>query len=346
MLYVFYGDDDFRAREALRALRSRLDSDGNLANNTVWLEARGLKAADLRGACQTFSFFSEGRLVIVEGLQERFSGQRRRGARRTATAGDEPSAELDQFLEVLLDLPASTTVVLLDNRSSTALLQALEPVATVEKFEPMRTQELRPWAAARVKQKGGEISPQALERLLTLVDSHHLGEMAQEIDKLIAFAFGRRIEPGDVESLVSRIVEHQFWDVTDAVIGGQAGRALAAAQTMARANQPAQVLFFMLVRQYRQLLLAQAMLKEGLSESEIGAQLGINHPFPRGKLIEQATRYPGDRLEAAYRRLLDADIAVKTGVMDIDTALEMLIVELAELSRLPRGGSLRAKSVG
>ena len=35
------------------------------------------------------------------------------------------------------------------------------------------------------------------------------------------------------------------------------------------------MLIFMLVRQYRQLLLAQALLREGLSAAQIGTQLGI-----------------------------------------------------------------------
>jgi DNA polymerase III delta subunit len=59
-------------------------------------------------------------------------------------------------------------------------------------------------------------------------------------------------------------------------------------------------------------------------------------------VVEQASRYQPDQLESAYRRLLETDVAVKTGVMDVDTALELLIVDLTELAKLPRRGvSLR-----
>ena len=35
MLYVFYGQDQFRARDELQKVRRELDKDGNLAHNTV-----------------------------------------------------------------------------------------------------------------------------------------------------------------------------------------------------------------------------------------------------------------------------------------------------------------------
>jgi DNA polymerase III subunit delta len=91
----------------------------------------------------------------------------------------------------------------------------------------------------------------------------------------------------------------------------------------------------MLVRQYRQLVVAQALLREGMGAPQIGAQMGLRD-FPLRKIMEQAGRYPADRLETAYRRLLQNDVAVKTGVLEADTALEMLVVTLSELAKSPR----------
>ncbi len=83
-------------------------------------------------------------------------------------------------------------------------------------------------------------------------------------------------------------------------------------------------------------MIAQAMLREGAAAPQIGERLGIHHSFPLGKVIDQASRYPAERLERAYRRLLVADANVKTGVMDIDTALDLLIVDLAEIANAGR----------
>lgn len=333
MLYVLGGPDQFRAREELNAIRGRLDRDGNLAHNTLRLEARGLSPGDLRAACLTASFFAEDRLVIVEGLQARFSAQRRRARGRAQPASG--GSDFDDFVAVLTDLPPSTTVVLLDEQESSVFLEALEGKATVRKFAVLRFAELRPWAAERVKAQQASIAPNALERLTSLIDGHHLGELAQEIDKLAIYTAGRRIEVADVDTLVSGAVQYQVWDLTDAVIEGRGDRALAVLQAMDARDNPAPYLSFMLTRQYRQLLLAQALLREGLNAEQIGVELRLSG-YPLRKIIEQASRYPADRLEAAYRRLLETDVAVKTGVLEVDMALELLIVDLAGLAQMPR----------
>jgi DNA polymerase-3 subunit delta len=173
-----------------------------------------------------------------------------------------------------------------------------------------------------------------------LFDGKHLGELAGEIDKLATYANGRAITIEDVDELVSGALAYAYWDLTDAVIEGRADRALSVLRRMDAKDQPAQLLTYMLVRQYRQLLLAQALLREGLNQAQIGTQLGLQN-YPLRKVVEQATRYPAPALEAAYRRLLENDVAVKTGVLDADAALEVLVVTLAELAHTPRRTPVR-----
>jgi len=345
MIYVLYGPDQFRAREELRRIRAELDRDGNLAHNTLRLEGRGpssgsgrsLTPAELRAACHTASFFAEDRLVIVEGLQGRFGGFRRGGRRGRSTGS--ASGELDQFVEVLKGLPPTTTVVLLDEQASPALLEALTGEATAREFAVLRGDALRQWAGQRARAQGADLAPPALERLVSLVDGYHLGELAQEIDKLATYAAGRTVGVSDVDELVSGAVQYQVWDLTDAAIEGRGERALAVLRAMDAHDYPPQLLVFMLTRQYRQLILVQSMLREGLGAEQIGGQLGVQG-YPLRKAIDQASRYPADRLEAAYRCLLATDVAVKRGVLEVDTALELLIAELAELARR-RGPALR-----
>ena len=340
MLYVLYGPDGFRARDELAAIRSRLDRDGNLAHNTVRLEGKGLSPGDLRSACHTASFFAEDRLVVVEGLMGRLGGARRRGGRRNtkaaaATETGSGSSDFDQFVDVLTNLPETTTVVLLDENAPAGFLEAVDGQATLKQFTILRNEQLRTWAAERIRGLGASFGPGALDRLVSLIDGNHLGELAGEIDKLVTYATGRTVTVADVDEMVSGAVQYQTWDLTDAVIEGSTNRALSVLRRMNAKDQPPQLLSFMLVRQFRQLMLAQALLREGMSAPQIGSQMGLSN-FPLRKVIDQATRYPADRLEAAYRRLLESDVAVKTGVLDADTALELLIVALAELARAPR----------
>ena len=340
MLHVLHGPDRFRVREALDALRRELDTDGNLAISTTRLEA-GTTPAELRAACQVASFFAENRLMIVDGLLGRLGGARRRGGRRRRADGAEAPSELDDFVDVLTNLPPTTTVVLLDEVAPRPLLDALGSGAAVRQFSTLRPAERRQWAAERARAQGAALSRAALDRLVALIDSTHLGELAQEIDKLATYANGREISVEDIDALVSGAIQHQIWDLTDAVIAGRADRALTVLRAMDDRDRPPQLLIFMLTRQYRQLMLVQALLGEGLSATQVGSRLGIGQPFPLSKVLDQAGRYPVVSLEAAYRRLLETDVAVKTGVLDAALALELLILDLAAIVRPPRAALAR-----
>jgi DNA polymerase III subunit delta len=339
VLYVFHGPDQFSAREELSRLVRELDTDGNLANQTVRLEGGKITPADLLSASHTASFFAENRLVIVEGLLTRLSGERGGRRRSAKQRGNGAASLLDRFLEALTNVPPTTTVVLLDERASASALAALSELGRVRAFPVLRPNEFQEWARLRLLARGGRISGPAVQRLCQLVDAANIATLASEIDKLIAYVGDRPIEVADVEEMVSGAVDYMPWDMTDAVIAGRADRALSVVQRMSQRDQPPQVLLFMLARTYRQLILAQAMLKEGLPASEIGKRLGMNHPFQVQKVVDQATRYPAARLEQAYRRILETDVAVKTGVLDVELALDMLIAELAQHTAGSRGRS-------
>ena len=50
------------------------------------------------------------------------------------------------------------------------------------------------------------------------------------------------------------------------------------------------------------------------------------------KTLDQASRYSLSRLKDVYRKLLDTDISIKTGKMDPELALNVLVAELCRES--------------
>ena len=133
----------------------------------------------------------------------------------------------------------------------------------------------------------------------------------------------------------ARAIQMMAWDLTDAVVDGRGDRALRVLQAMDVKDYPPVMVMAMIRNQYRRLMLAKSLQLEGASASQVGDQMGIKG-YPLEKLMNNAARYPADRLDTAYRKLLQADINVKTGVLDVETVLPALIVELTELARTQR----------
>jgi hypothetical protein len=117
MLYILHGRDDFSRREELSRIKAARDSDGMLSSNTDVLDGRVVTLEQLTGICDTVPFLAGQRLVVVEGLLGRFevSDRSRRGGARPKRG---PAPELERWLamaEYVLRLPASTTLVLIDD---------------------------------------------------------------------------------------------------------------------------------------------------------------------------------------------------------------------------------------
>ncbi|MCL4499157.1 MAG: DNA polymerase III subunit delta, partial [Chloroflexi bacterium] len=82
----------------------------------------------------------------------------------------------------------------------------------------------------------------------------------------------------------------------------------------------------MLARQIRLLLLAQEALNR---REDVAAALKL-HPRVAQKIVQQARAFGSDRCLDAYRRLVETDDGIKTGQIEEQAAVEMLIVALTE----------------
>lgn len=338
MIAVFHGKDDFSAHEALSALTRDLDSDGMLADNTIAVEGARARPDELLAICQTAPFLGAHRLVVVWGLLERFGTPARGRRRRT------PLPELgpwQTFVDGLGELPESTALVFfageLDPKNR--LLQALRPLAQVREFKPLKQGELAGWIAQRAERSGAALEGRAIAALAGLV-GNQLGTLESEIQKLAVYAGDRQVSEEDVRSLVSLAREPNAFAMADATIEGRAREALDLLQRLLAEGDSPQRLLGLVTRQYRLLLLTKELLERGTRPPEIAGQLRVQG-FVIQRILRQAPAYNLERLRRAYRRLLQADLSVKRGVYDDETALELLLFELAMLARASPGGSTR-----
>jgi DNA polymerase III delta subunit len=65
-------------------------------------------------------------------------------------------------------------------------------------------------------------------------------------------------------------------------------------------------------------------------EMEIRHRLRLTSDFVWRKTIEQAERYPLERIKEVYPKLLEADLSIKTGKYEGELALNILITELCQ----------------
>lgn len=334
MLYVLYGRDDFSLREELARIKGELDSDGMLSSNTDVLDGREVSPEQLMAICDTMPFLSAHRLVVVEGLLKRFDPPERprRGARAARRGDTEALERWRGLVDYAQRMPDTTTLVLVDGELSgdNPLVKALSPAGQVREFRLLRPGAVLQWILERAQNQGIDISPAAARLLADLV-GNKLWLLASELEKLAAYAQGRRIEGADVRALVSEARQVSIFAMVDAIVEKRAAVALRLLRQLTKDGAEGGYVLAMVVRQYRLIIQARELMTAGLPTREIGQRLGVTSEFVLQRILDQAQRYSLARLKAAYRRLLEADVGVKRGHYDEELALELLVHDLARM---------------
>lgn len=330
MLYIFYGQDDFSLREAVERIKSDLGSPEMVAVNTTSVDGEYLTLEELKGNCNTSPFLSSARLVIVNGLLRRFepkpSGSR--SGKHSVTEAKFEGGEWQALEPYIKQMPATTVLILVDSKIGNAnpLLVRLSPLAKVQTFPWLRGRNLRSWIQQRVTREGGAITAQAVDLLAELIGGN-LWAMSNEISKLLLYAQGRTIGEEDVRQLVSHAQEASIFALVDAVLGRQIGRAQRILNQLSQEGALPTYILAMITRQLR--LVAQAKeMSSGSSRKQLQDNLGLASTFTLDKVLNQAKQYDFERIGQAYQKLLEADLAIKTGKYNDRLALELLVTEL------------------
>jgi len=335
LLYIPLGQDDFSLRQSLGEIKGGIGDETLLATNTTVLDGRQVPLDQLRTTCETVPFLAEKRLVIVNGLLGRFESEGKSRQKKKIRQVTDPKNDYKSLVAYISKIPDSTILVLVDGRiaNNNPLFRELSVKAEVRTFPLLSGARLRQWIQRRLAEEGGSMSPQAVDLLARLVGGN-LWIMANEINKLILFTSGRRIEEEDVKVVVSCAQEINVFAMVDAILEFKVGLAEQSLQQLLQRGAAPAYLMVMLSRQVQMMVRAKELRNQGKPKVEIQNRLGLTSEFVLRKTLEQADRYPWERIRDVYHKLLEADLAIKTGKYDGELALNILVAELCQQHKI------------
>ena len=231
------------------------------------------------------------------------------------------------------EMPPTTMLVFLEATVSrrNPLLRSLQSMVQIQDRSTPTGEGLARWIRNRVGEKGSRITPGAI-RLLTSLTGTSLWMLDNDLEKLALYAGNRAIEESDVRLLVSQSREASIFSAVDALLEGRAPVAMRLIHRLREDGAELPYIVSMTARQLRLVTLAKELMDRREGEKAIKDRLGINHDFALKRTMEQARKHSWNSLEWLYKKLLEADLAVKQGRMNQDLALELMVTEAANLS--------------
>lgn len=338
---ILHGDDEFAVRTFIEQQVLSL-GDSSLADmNFTRLEGGSASLEEIQKAAATMPFLAPRRLVAIHNPLARLK---------------ERSSQ-EAFLKLLDSLPETAAILLVieDHQkkkkvggvwiSSWEVLrkdpregklhwlaqwaQNAGSRARILEFPLPDAREMPAWIQDFARKQGGKFNAEAAQALAQQVENN-TRLAAQEIHKLLTYvALQREVTREDVELLTSATQTLSVFDLVDSLAqSGGATKPLGLLDRLLEQEEP-EILFAMIVRQFRLLLQVREVLDEGGDAAQVMREVGeVRHDFIARKLIAQANSYSIERLEAIYRQLGDMDLEMKTGQVPPALALEVFTASL------------------
>ena len=320
-IYVLYGTESFLINETKQLLIQQV-LDGELSDfnlSTYDLEETPIEVA-IEDA-ETFPFMGERRLILLNNP--------------SFLTSDKTKSKVEHNLKKLEDYikePAPYSIVVfsgsyekLDERKK--ITKELKRKGTVVEAKKLNEQELKGWIRDRAANHGIQIDEDAVELLLTLAGTN-LFMLTTEIDKLALYAGTENpIDTSMVESLVSRSLEQNIFALVDKIVNRRIDQAFRIYYDLLKQNEEPIKILSIISGQFRLIYQVKELARKGYGQQQIAGFLKV-HPFRVKLAAGQANLFNDKELAKIIDMLANADYQAKTGGMNKELLVEMILFRL------------------
>ncbi len=320
-IYALIGSETFLKRQAMEQITHDVlgDADKSLALSEYDCATSVAELASVLDDLRTLPFLADRRLVIVREA-DKFITQHR------------------EALEDYAESPSPTGVLLIECKSmpaNTRLYKRIAKVGQTLKCDPLKKGDVPGWLMKHSQAAYGcQLEQRAAIKLCDLVGAE-LGLLDAELQKCALFVgAGKPIALEVVETLVGQQREEQVWNLISAIGQGQEQQALQIWEEVCQTDRAAEARAIGgIAFTVRRLLKAKRAEEGGASINDLKRELWVyNDQQARRELAAFTTA----QVEEMLSRLLEADVAAKTGLASVHASIERFIVEMARRRGQPR----------
>lgn len=353
MILFLYGQDTYRSRQKLNEIIEHYRKIHKSGLNLRYFDLKTADYQSFKEEIQSAPMFKEKKLIVLKNAinNENFKTNFLKDSKRFIDSKD-----IILFYEDYNPpSPAKVSKGNLGGQATSSrlrrapgeisekdeLFKFLKKYGKSQEFEPLKGAKLKNWVEKEFEKQGAKATPQASEKLIDFI-GNNLWQFSNEIKKLVAYknkpafvkasAGKQKIEADDVELLVRANLETEIFKTIDAIAAKNKKTALKLIhQHLERGDSPLYLLS-MVNFQFRNLLIIKSRdqssndIRTG-GIKKMAQELNL-HPFVIKKSLWQASKFSLEELKRIYRKIFQIDLNIKTGRLDPQIALDLLIAEI------------------
>lgn len=318
-VYMVHGSEYYLSRQFFDRLTSTLADPDSLDSMTLDFQEVGMSV--VLDEANTFSFFSDTRVIIVE-----------KADFITSQSGTKLDKHDEEALLDYIASPNTATILVfvcqedgLDKRRK--IVKALQKQAVWVDVMPMDQAAVEQFVANQLQYHQVDMNRQAFRELLERVN-YQLTLAMGEMTKLQTFQqSGQALTREIIQQLVPRTLESDVFKLSNAVVNKQIDQAIQIYQDLILMKHEPIALHALLVSQFRIFIQVRIMMEQGVNQPTIATHLGV-HPY-RIKLASQNARgLTLEELLSFYQELVQVDFQMKTGIGLKESYFYILLTKL------------------
>lgn len=321
-VYTLLGSETYLKNQFIEGLHEQLgDIDSNDITRMDLTEA---SLDDVLDEAETFSFFSEYRLIYVSNVDFLAANSSQKIT----------DAEQDRLAAYLSDPnPASILVFLVENdqidkrKKLTKLINQKTKVVDISKLDEGQVTR---FVQSFLDNEPTKYTREAVQELLMRVN-YDLTSAMNEIIKLNIYSQSKiPINIDIVRQLVPRTLESDVFQLTNAVTGKQVDRAVQIYKDLLMMKHEPVALHALLVSQFRIIVQSLILRHQGMNQGDISKQLKV-HPYRVKLAIQAGSTMQLTELLNFYTELAEVDYYMKTGVGNKEVYFYVLLTKINNL---------------
>lgn len=314
MIRLFHGKNTFLSKRDATATIDKIRTSLDKAKTTydfITFDATEVSANKILNEIQTSALFVQHKVVFLKRPSQNPSKEELMEQLLRAFDGQDNNLPLDLVIWEDKKIAANTKIA-----------KAFKKIDAIQESPELNKRSFLSWAKQEAANMKVKITPSAIHLLSER--SNYLPErFTRELEK-ISLLGNKTISDTDVQSVCPDTLEHTIWEIIDGINDPRNSSARQNLDLLFRqGNEPFYVLL-MIARNYRILLLTKVLLDQGLTTSEIASKIRV-HPFTINMTKRAAQSTSLERIKKIYDKLSNIDYSGKTGQLDVELALNILL---------------------
>lgn len=311
--YLFYGTEQYLKMKYINLLKKVLLEESMETMNFNIFEGNKQDVATILDSAETLPFLSDKRFLVVK----------ESGLFQTGRKND--TEKVANYIKMI---PDTTCVLFVENDVDKRgkLYKAVSKYGYIAEMNGLSEKELLYWIIRECKKNKFKIETKIASYLLYIVGSDMI-QLETEIRKLGSFLpEDAQVTSYDIDIVCTKSLETKIFDLINSMINGKSEEAVTIYHNLLLMKESPLMVLAMIIRQFRMILQCKVLLEQKQSKSEIAYKMKIRDFMVR-EYSKQAEYFRTEELRQALNYCLQTDVNIKTGKINSELALELLILQ-------------------